>query len=119
MLEYIKNIALALVFAGVCAIAAWVLQTKKQQLLAIVANLIQEAEGAIQGSGLGAEKKAKVVAQLQAMGIKVNAWLDAQIDYIVKYLNEKGGWFAAGAGDTAKEAADAAAAVTAGSGDAT
>ena len=41
---------------------------------------------------MGAEKKAKVIAQLQAMGIKVDAWLDTEIDTIVAYLNAKAGW---------------------------
>ena len=97
MLETLQSIAIALVLAGVCGIGAWLLKTKKQQILATVTNLIQEAEQAAQGSGLGADKKAKVTAQLEAMGITVNTWLSAQIDSIVAYLNTKGAWFTANA----------------------
>lgn len=104
MTEVIKEILTALIFAGVCAIGAYVLKIRKQELLATVTDLIQKAETAITGSGMGAEKKAKVVAQLEAMGIKVNSWLSNEIDIIVKYLNEKSGWFADEATDTAEAA---------------
>lgn len=104
MTEAIKEILTALIFAGVCAICAYVLKIRKQQILATVTDLIQKAESAITGSGMGAEKKAKVIAQLEAMGIKVNSWLSTEIDAIVKYLNEKSGWFADEATDAAEEA---------------
>lgn len=104
MSEVIKDILTALIFAGVCAIGAYILKMRKQEILSIVTDLIQKAETAVTGSGMGAEKKAKVVAQLEAMGIKVNTWLSAQIDLIVKYLNEKSGWFADEATDAAEEA---------------
>ena len=108
MTEVIKEILTALIFAGVCAIGAYVLKLRKQQILATVTDLIQKAESAITGSGMGAEKKAKVIAQLEAMGIKANTWLSAQIDLIVKYLNEKSGWFADEATDAAEAAIDTA-----------
>lgn len=104
MSEVIKDILTALIFAGVCAIGAYILKMRKQEILSIVTDLIQKAETAVTGSGMGAEKKAKVVAQLEAMGIKVNTWLSAEIDLIVKYLNEKSGWFADEATDAAEEA---------------
>ena len=104
MSEVIKDILTALIFAGVCAIGAYILKMRKQEMLSIVADLIQKAESAVTGSGMGAKKKAKVIAQLEAMGIKVNTWLSAQIDLIVKYLNEKSGWFADEATDAAEEA---------------
>lgn len=104
MTEVIKEILTALIFAGVCAIGAYVLKIRKQQILATVTDLIQKAESAITGSGMGTEKKAKVIAQLEAMGIKVNSWLSTEIDAIVKYLNEKSGWFADEATDAAEEA---------------
>lgn len=104
MAEVIKEILTALIFAGVCAIGAYVLKIRKQQILATITDLIQKAENTITGSGMGAEKKAKVIAQLEAMGIKANTWLSAQIDLIVKYLNEKSGWFADEATDAAEEA---------------
>lgn len=94
MLDILKDIIIALILAGVCAIGAWLLKTRKQQILAIVTDLIQKAEQALQGSGLGAEKKAMVIAQLEAMGIKVTAWIDTEIDAIVFWLNMKGAWYA-------------------------
>ena len=108
MWDVIKEILTALIFAGVCAIGAYILKLRKQELLATVTDLIQKAENAITGSGMGAEKKAKVIAQLEAMGIKVNSWLSSEIDTIVKYLNEKSGWFADEATDTAEAAIDTA-----------
>ena len=108
MWDVIKEILTALIFAGVCAIGAYILKLRKQELLATVTDLIQKAENAITGSGMGAEKKAKVIAQLEAMGIKVNSWLSAEIDIIVKYLNEKSGWFADEATNTAEAAIDTA-----------
>ena len=108
MWDVIKEILTALIFAGVCAIGAYILKLRKQELLATVTDLIQKAETAITGSGMGAEKKAKVIAQLEAMGIKVNSWISSEIDIIVEYLNEKSGWFADEATDTAEAAIDAA-----------
>ena len=113
MSEVIKDILTALIFAGVCAIGAYILKMRKQEILSIVTDLIQNAESAVTGSGMGAEKKAKVVAQLEAMGIKVNTWLSAEIDLIVKYLNEKSGWFADEATDAAEEAINTATASSA------
>jgi len=109
MLETIQNIVITLILALTFTLLAWLLRTRKQQILTVVANLIQEAEQAIQGSGLGTEKKTKVVAQLEAMGSTVNTWLSSQIDNIVKYLNEKSGWFASSAGDKTKAALEEAA----------
>jgi len=109
MVETLQSIGLALVLALVCAIGAWLLKNKKQQILATVTSLVQEAENTIQGSGMGDEKKAKVVAQLEAMGIKVNAWLSTQIDNIVAYLNTKSAWFTSNAAAEAKAAVDSTA----------
>ena len=77
---------------ALCGIGALILKTNKQRILAYTADLIQKAEAAVQGSGLGAQKKAIVVAQLQAAGITVNRWLSAQIDIIVATLTSKGAW---------------------------
>jgi len=104
MIELLKDAGIALTLAGVCAIGAWLLKNRKQQILAITADLIQKAEQAVQGSGLGAEKKALVISQLEAMGIRVTAWLDAEIDGIVAWLNEKGAWYAGKAKSAAENA---------------
>lgn len=92
MLEVVKDLALLLILAGVCMIGAYILKAKKQEIRKIATDLIQKAEITITGSGMGAEKKAKVIAQMQAMGIKVDAWIDTEIDAIVAYLNAKAGW---------------------------
>jgi hypothetical protein len=93
-METLKDIAAALILAGVCAIGAWLLRARRQAVLALTAELIQKAEQAISGSGLGAEKKALVIAQLEAAGVKANAWLDGEIDSIVAWLNRKSAWYA-------------------------
>ena len=59
MTEAIKEILTALIFAGVCAIGAYVLKIRKQQILATITDLIQKAESAITGSGMGAEKESQ------------------------------------------------------------
>lgn len=76
MLEAVKDLVILLILAGVCMICAYILKAKKQEIRKIATDLIQKAEVTITGSGMGSEKKAKVIAQLGAMGIKVDAWLD-------------------------------------------
>ena len=77
-----------------CFILAIVFKTNRQAVLRFASELIQKAEQAIQGSGMGPEKKALVIAQLQAAGITVTAWLSRQIDVIVASLNSTGAWLA-------------------------
>lgn len=106
MLEILKDIIITLILAGVCAIGAYTLKAGKQQMLSTLADLIQKAEQTVQGSGLGGEKKALVLAQLEAMGIKVTAWTSNAIDNIVKQLNTKSAWFANDATTAAKTATE-------------
>lgn len=84
---------LALLALG-CFIMALIIKTNRSGILQYAATLINAAEQAIQGSGMGAEKKALVIAQLQAAGIQVTAWLDGMIDEIVDKLNATGAWMA-------------------------
>lgn len=100
MLDIIKEIVMFLILAGVCAIGAELLRSQKRQIIATVADLIQKAEQAVQGSGMGNEKKKLVIAQLEAMGVKVTEWISTQIDNIVTQLNERGAWYATTAGST-------------------
>lgn len=109
MIETLKDIATALILAGVCAVGAWLLRARRQAVLALTADLIQKAEQAVNGSGLGAEKKALVIAQLQAMGVRVDAWLDSKIDSIVAWLNQKSAWYASAAAGAIRNAAEIAA----------
>ena len=106
ILEILQNIALALILAGVCAALGFLLKTNKQRILELTTDLVQKAESVVTGSGMGPEKKAKVITQLEAMGIKVTDWLDDEIDAIVDYLNDKGGWFVDEAAAAAKDAID-------------
>lgn len=77
-----------------CFILAVLLKGNRQAVLQYATDLINRAETAIQGSGMGADKKALVIAQLQAAGIKVSSWLDHEIDVIVATLNKSGAWLA-------------------------
>ena len=82
------------VAALACFILAILVKDNRQHVLQYTAELIQKAETAVQGSGMGHEKKALVIAQLQAAGVHVSAWLDNQIDVIVAALNSTGSWLA-------------------------
>ena len=64
----------------------------RQQINATITGLIQQAENAVQGSKMGQARKAAVMAQLEAMGIKADVWVDETIDAIVAELNDKKGW---------------------------
>lgn len=87
-----------IVVSGIYLIAvillATLLRNRKASVLQYTAQLIQSAEQAIQGSNMGAAKKALVIAQLRAAGIEVNSWLSAAIDKIVAQLNAHGAWLA-------------------------
>ena len=93
-MENIMEIAELGLLALGCFIAALLIKYNRTGILQYVATLINAAEQAIQGSGMGAEKKALVLAQLEAAGIKVTAWLDLMIDEIVYKLNATGAWLA-------------------------
>lgn len=88
------EIALTGILALGCIILALLLRDHKAAILQYAAQLVQSAEQAIQGSGMGAAKKALVLAQMEAAGIQVNSWLSAAIDSIVSQLNAHGAWLA-------------------------
>lgn len=87
-----------IVVSGIYLIAivllATLLRNHKASVMQYTAQLIQSAEQTIQGSNMGAAKKALVIAQLRAAGIEVNSWLSAAIDKIVAQLNAHGAWLA-------------------------
>lgn len=87
-----------IVVSGIYLIAvillATLLRNHKASVMQYTAQLIQSAEQAIQGSNMGAAKKALVIAQLRAAGIEVNSWLSTNIDQIVAQLNAHGAWLA-------------------------
>ena len=90
----IAEIIVLMCFALLCLVLAQLIKSNRQRVLQAVERLVQEAEEAIQGSGMGAEKKMYVIDRLEAGGVKVTAWLSAQIDFIVAALNSKGAWTA-------------------------
>lgn len=89
------EIIVALCFMLLCLVLSQLIKSNRQRILQTVEGLVQEAEEAIQGSGLGKEKKAYVIDRLEAGGVKVNEWLSSQIDFVVAALNSKGAWTAA------------------------
>ena len=92
-MNYIEIVSTGILALG-CIILAMLLRDHKATVLQYAAQLVQSAEQAIQGSGMGAAKKALVIAQLRAAGIQVNSWLSANIDQIVAQLNAHGAWLA-------------------------
>ena len=100
MKEQIMNILIALALAGICGLLAMVLKANKKAIKQFVLDQIQKAETAIQGSGLGADKKALVIAQLEAAGVNAGKWVDKTIDDIVAALNKKNAWYCDQAKDT-------------------
>lgn len=102
MKDFVQILALAMLVY----IAATSLRMYKRQLLEMVSGLVNKAEEAIQGSGMGAEKKAIVIAQLEAAGIRVTAWLSNQTDAIVAALNASGAWLATQAKQAANGMSD-------------
>lgn len=93
--------------ALLCTVLACIIKLNRSEVLQYTQQLIQSAEQAIQGSGMGATKKALVVAQLEAAGVRVTEWLDGQIDIIVDTLNAHGAWLAGQAKQATAGLADA------------
>lgn len=90
--ENLNDIILYAILIAVIYIVSAVLRSSKAKVLVYITQLVQQAEAAIRGSGMGEEKKALVIAQLGAMGIKATAWVDKAIDTIVATLNDKKAW---------------------------
>ena len=77
-MNYIEIVSTGILALG-CIILAMLLRDHKATVLQYAAQLVQSAEQAIQGSGMGAAKKALVLAQLEAAGIHINTWLSVAI----------------------------------------
>ena len=92
-MNYIEIVSTGILALG-CIILAMLLRDHKATVLQYAAQLVQSAEQTIQGSGMGAAKKALVLAQLEAAGIHINTWLSVAIDKMVQHLNESGAWLA-------------------------
>ena len=92
-MNYMEIVSTGVLALG-CILLSLLLRNHKASVLQYTAQLIQSAEQAIQGSNMGAAKKALVIAQLRAAGIHANSWLSAAIDRIVSQLNAHGAWLA-------------------------
>ena len=92
-MNYVEIVSTGILALG-CIILAMLLRDHKATVLQYAAQLVQSAEQAIQGSGMGASKKAPVLAQLEAAGLRLNTWLSVAIDKMVQHLNESGAWLA-------------------------
>ena len=90
-MDYME-IVMSCIYLIAVILLATLLRNHKASVLQYTAQLIQSAEHTIQGSNMGAAKKALVIAQLQAADIRVNVWLSAAIDSIVEQLNAHGAW---------------------------
>lgn len=103
MTDTIKDLFLMLILIVSSAALASLLRTRKTWILAQIAALVQRAETAVQGSGMGAAKKQIVIDQLEAMGVTARAWMSTAIDDIVAALNDKRAWLTETAKDTLSE----------------
>lgn len=103
MLQTIEGILITALCGLACYFGAKIIKNNKQNLINTITTLVQNAETAIQGTGMGAEKKAKVIATLEAMGIEVTVAVSAMIDSAVNYLNAKSAFFTATATTQTKE----------------
>jgi len=88
------NIAYLAVFALICFLGAFGLTVYRTFILRIATDLVNRVEEVVAGSNMGPVKKAIVTAQLEAMGIRMSAWLSRGIDEIVDKLNATGAWLA-------------------------
>ena len=107
MVKILEELLMTAVLATICGLLAAVLQANKHRILTYTTELIQRAEIAVQGSGMGEAKKQLVIAQLEAAGIRVTSWVSAQIDIIVATLNSRGAWLAAQTKQASSGLADA------------
>ncbi|SMC92103.1 phage holin, LLH family [Papillibacter cinnamivorans] len=93
LLGYILD-ALLVLALGVTVkyLIPWIQSLITKQNLSVLTNWVQAAvaaaEQTIQGSGLGAQKKAFVVNLLHELGISVDSTVDALIEAAVKKLND-------------------------------
>lgn len=90
--EMFQNVLISVVLGVVLAILAYLLREHKQRIIKMTESFIQEAEGAVEGSNMGEEKKKLVIARLEACGIKVTGRLSNTIDCLVEELNTNGAW---------------------------
>lgn len=86
------DLMLTLLTICVFTLVAFLLSASKQKLRQLISELVQKMEDAVQGSGMGAVKKERVIAQLRTMGVHVTQWVEDTIDAIVAELNKSKAW---------------------------
>jgi len=104
--EVLLNLVTYLALAGAAAAVAWAVKNRRGNIKAALISLIQQAETVIQGTGLGPEKKAWVLEQLELIEGNVPRWVDKAIDELVSMLNDKRAWLVQKAEETASGAID-------------
>jgi len=92
MFDILKQIFMVIAIALGCAGLAYLLNASITKIKTAINTFVREVEEKVQGSGLGEEKKAKVIAQLKTCGIWVNKWVEKMIDKAVAILNEQSAW---------------------------
>ena len=93
LLSYVLDALLVLVLGVIVKyVIPWIqAQITKQNLSSLttwIQNAVAAAEQTIQGSGLGAQKKAFVIALLADMGVAADQMVDVLIEAAVKKLND-------------------------------
>jgi hypothetical protein len=89
-ITYLQNYGLNLLEILLLSAMLYLVQKYgKSTLKNTINTLIQMAEEAIQGSGLGEEKKAWVIKQLESTGIKVTDAVSKLIDELVEVMNKE------------------------------
>lgn len=89
-MDYIQEYAFQIAVIFALGIGGYLIEKYGKQVLKNTVNsLVQMAEVAVEGSGLGEAKKEWVIKQLEATGIKVNKKVDKLIDDLVEIMNKK------------------------------
>jgi len=91
-MEEIKVYLIGALIAAACGIGALILVQQKNNILKAISDAILAVENEVTKSGMGEDKKKIVIARLEVIGIKLNFWVNAKIDWIVAKLNESKAW---------------------------
>ena len=86
------NIWIKIGTAVLCLILGLLIKSYRDQLIGKLNELCNEVEASIQGSGLGAKKKEKVLVNFKLIHKWLIPWASNMIDTIVDKLNDEDGW---------------------------
>ena len=87
-----KSYLISFIVAFVIGFVTVYWKNYRAQFKAMLTNYIQQLEVTVQGSKMGAVRKALLLQILAAAGVKLPAWADKAIDNIVTALNENKAW---------------------------